>query len=169
VEITRPGDVPSLWKTEAKPTRLPLPGASRYGGKASNAAKRSHGGISLLRTDGTRNVIPLLGEFQVAGNRFRARVIGDSCGGSIVLWGAALAIAASSTAVVFLLVGFSLGPFMPTLALAGIALIAEKQSVRLSPSVEISVSFLPFILAAALLGPVSAMAVGAASLLTLFE
>jgi putative nucleotidyltransferase with HDIG domain len=35
--------------------------------------------------------------------------------------------------------------------------------------VEISVSFLPFILAAALLGPLSAMAVGAASLLALFQ
>jgi putative nucleotidyltransferase with HDIG domain len=58
---------------------------------------------------------------------------------------------------------------MPTLALAGVALIAEKQSVRLSPSVEISVSFLPFILAAALLGPLSTMAVGAVSLLALFQ
>jgi putative nucleotidyltransferase with HDIG domain len=95
--------------------------------------------------------------------------VGDSGGGAIVLWGAALAIAAILAAVVLPIVGFGFGPLLPTLALAGIAVIAEKQSVRLSPSVEISVSFLPFILAAALLGPESAMAVGAASLLALFE
>lgn len=86
-----------------------------------------------------------------------------------MIWGAALAIAAVLTATVLPLTGFGLGPLMPTLALAGIALVAEKQSIRLSPSVEISVSFLPFILAAALLGPLSAMAVGAASLLALFQ
>jgi putative nucleotidyltransferase with HDIG domain len=86
-----------------------------------------------------------------------------------VLWGSALAIAALVAAIVLPVAGFGLGPLLPTLALAGIALVAEKQSVRLSPSVEISVSFLPFILAASLLGPVSAMAVGAASLLAVFQ
>lgn len=123
----------------------------------------------MVRTDGTPDVIPLLGDFQATRNRLRARLIGDSGGGSIVLWGATLAIAASSAAVALPLVGFALGPLVPTLALAGIALVAEKQSVRLSSNVEISVSFLPFILAAALLGPVSAMIVGAASLLALLE
>ena len=123
----------------------------------------------MLRTDGTRDVIPLLREFQVVQSGFRQRFVGDSGGGWIVLWGAVLAIAAFLTAVVLPLTGFGLGPLMPTLALSGIAFVAEKQSVRLSPSVEISVSFLPFILAAALLGPLSAMVVGAASLLALFQ
>jgi putative nucleotidyltransferase with HDIG domain len=123
----------------------------------------------LLRTDGTRDVIPLWGEFQVVRSGFRQRFVGDSGDGSIVVWGAALAIAAVLTAAVLPLTGFGLGPLMPTLALAGIALVAERQSVRLSPSVEISVSFLPFILAAALLGPLSAMVVGSVSLLALFQ
>jgi putative nucleotidyltransferase with HDIG domain len=100
---------------------------------------------------------------------FRQRFVRDSGAGLIVIWGAALAIAAALAAIILPLTGFGLGALMPTLALAGMAMVAEKQSVRLSPSVEISVSFLPFILAAALLGPLSAMAVGAASLLALFQ
>jgi putative nucleotidyltransferase with HDIG domain len=123
----------------------------------------------LLRTDGTRDVIPLLGGFQVVRSRFSYAFIGDSGGVPIVLWGAVLAVAAMLATASLSLVGFGLGPFIPTLALAAIAVVAERQSVRLSPSVEISVSFLPFVLAAALFGPLSAMAVGAASLLAVFE
>src|SRR5207244_5981737 len=122
---------------------LPLPGASRHGGEASNAAKRSHGGFSLLRTDGTRDGIPLLGEFQVVRARFSASFLADSGGRGIVLWSVGLAIAAMWLVVVLPLAGFRLGPIVPTLALAGIAFVAEKQRVRLSPSVEISVSFRP--------------------------
>jgi putative nucleotidyltransferase with HDIG domain len=102
-------------------------------------------------------------------NGIRATVARDSGGTGIVLWGVALATAAASAAVTLPLAGFGFGPLIPTIALAGIALLAEKQSVRLSPTVEISVAFVPFVLAAALLGPLSAMAVGAVSLLALFE
>jgi putative nucleotidyltransferase with HDIG domain len=123
----------------------------------------------LFRTDGTGDVIPLLGEFQVVRDRFSAKFMADSGGQPIVLWGIGLAAAAALLVVMLPLAGFRFGSLVPTAALAGIALIAEKQSVRLSPSVEISVSFLPFILAAALLGPLSAIAVGAASLLGSFK
>jgi HD-GYP domain-containing protein (c-di-GMP phosphodiesterase class II) len=122
-----------------------------------------------LGTDGVFDGIPLLGEFQAVSNKFAARFAGDSGGRPVVLWAASLGLAAALLAIALPLAGFGLGPGAPTLALALIAVAAEKQSVRLSPSVEISVSFLPFILAAALLGPLSAMVVGAASILTQFN
>ena len=169
MEITQQGDVPRLWKTEAKAALLPLLSAARYCGEASNATKGSHRKALLVRTDGIVDRTPLLGEFQVIGRRFNAKFVGDSGGGAIVLWAIGVAIAAAWLTVILPVFGFQLGPLVPTLALAGVAFIAEKQSVRLSPSVEISVAFLPFILAAALFGPLSAMAVGAASLLASFE
>jgi putative nucleotidyltransferase with HDIG domain len=131
--------------------------------------RRDRTGALLVRTDGTRDRTPLLGDFQVFWGRFVARLLADSGGGAIVLWATGLALAAGWLTATLAILGFRFGALLPTFALAGIALIAEKQSVRLSPSVEVSVSFLPFILAATLLGPLSAMAVGAASLLTLFE
>ena len=50
-------------------------------------------------------------------------------------------------------------------ALAAAALLAELQSVRLSPQAEVSVSTLPIVLAAVLYGPLAAICVSAASLL----
>ena len=50
-------------------------------------------------------------------------------------------------------------------ALAAAALLAELQSVRLSPQAEVSVSTLPIVLAAVLYGPLAAVCVSAASLL----
>ena len=123
----------------------------------------------MLGTDGTSDGIPLLGEFQVIRGRFVAKLAEGSGGPAVVLWSIALAFAAGLMASALVVSGFGLGPVVPTVALALIALAAEKQSVRLSPSVEISVSFLPFILAAALLGPLAAMAVGVASILAQFR
>jgi putative nucleotidyltransferase with HDIG domain len=50
-------------------------------------------------------------------------------------------------------------------ALALAAVIAERQSVRVSPRLELSVSFLPIVLAAVIYGPLGAILVSAASLL----
>jgi len=57
------------------------------------------------------------------------------------------------------------GPLWPLAVLAITALIAERQSVRLSPRAEASVSFLPIVLAAVIYGPVAAVCVSVASLL----
>jgi len=62
-----------------------------------------------------------------------------------------------------------MGPPWPIAALAVAAVIAEKQSVRLSPRAEISVSALPIILAAAIYGPVAAICVSIASLIPSFQ
>src|SRR5215813_2084589 len=54
------------------------------------------------------------------------------------------------------------GPIWPLALLAASALVVERQSVRLSPRVQISVSFLPIVLAAVIYGPGAAIFVSIA-------
>lgn len=61
------------------------------------------------------------------------------------------------------------GPIWPLAILAASAFVAEGQSVRLSPRAEISVSFLPIVLAAVIYGPVGAILVSVTSLLLSFR
>ena len=56
-------------------------------------------------------------------------------------------------------------PIWPLAALSLAALIAERQSVRVSPRLELSVSFLPIVLAAVIYGPLGAIIVSTSSLL----
>jgi hypothetical protein len=56
-------------------------------------------------------------------------------------------------------------PTWPLVALALAALVAERQSVSISPRTQISVSFLPVVLAAVIYGALGAVIVSAASLL----
>jgi putative nucleotidyltransferase with HDIG domain len=109
-----------------------------------------------------------MGEIQVVRSKFVRRAGADSGDGAVVAWAAILVLAAVAMAIALVVSGFGVTDFAPTLALAVVALIAERQSVRLSPNLEISVSFLPFILAAALSGPLAAMLVGAVSLASQF-
>jgi putative nucleotidyltransferase with HDIG domain len=57
---------------------------------------------------------------------------------------------------------------LPVAALAVAAVVAERQSVRLSPRAWISVSALPIVLAAVIYGPLAAICVSVASLLPSF-
>jgi putative nucleotidyltransferase with HDIG domain len=59
-------------------------------------------------------------------------------------------------------------PVVPTLALGLVAFLAERQSVRLSPTIEISVGFLPFVFAAVMFGPLAGVCVAAIGLLSVF-
>ena len=65
--------------------------------------------------------------------------------------------------------GARFGPAVPIAALAALALYAEHQTVRLSATTELSVSFLPLVFAAVVFGPLAAMAVGAFALLGEFR
>jgi len=56
------------------------------------------------------------------------------------------------------------GPAWPLVVLAAFALLVERHSVRLSPQAEVSVSFLPIVLAAVIYGPAAAILVSLASL-----
>ena len=61
--------------------------------------------------------------------------------------------------------GIGIGSPYAVAALSFLALIAEKESIRLSPTVEVSVSSVIFIFAGVLFGPLAAIVVGAAGLL----
>src|SRR5438105_12450389 len=57
-------------------------------------------------------------------------------------------------------------PWLTVLGLCALTFIGERQGVRLTSCVEISVSFLPLVFAALLFGPLAAMIVGAAGMLS---
>jgi len=61
--------------------------------------------------------------------------------------------------------GIGVGSPYAVAALSALAFIAEKESVRLTPTVEVSVSSVIFIFAGVLFGPLAAIVVGAAGLL----
>ena len=81
------------------------------------------------------------------------------------LYAAALATLASGTAGYLFVTGASLGPPFVVIGLAAAAAFAERGSVRLSSTVEESISALPMLFAAVLFGPLAAMIVAAASML----
>jgi putative nucleotidyltransferase with HDIG domain len=76
-----------------------------------------------------------------------------------VLAGLALGLMAASWSLQ------GLGRWEVVLALALIAHVAEGRSMRVSPQVEVSVSFMPLALAAVLFGPAAAAVVGTAAML----
>jgi putative nucleotidyltransferase with HDIG domain len=80
-----------------------------------------------------------------------------------------LVLAGSGTAVALVLQGQTIGSPCATGALAAIAAIAERGRVRLNATTELSISLLPILFAAVAFGPLSAMVVGAASMLGGFQ
>jgi hypothetical protein len=80
-------------------------------------------------------------------------------------YGALLALGAAAFSLILLSRGYQLGPLVPTVVTAIVAFLCERLGVRVSPHLEVSVSFLPVIFAAVILGPISAMAVAFVCLL----
>jgi putative nucleotidyltransferase with HDIG domain len=76
-----------------------------------------------------------------------------------------LGLAATALVLGMVLAGLELGSPYPIIVLAGVALLAERQSIRLTPSVEVSIASITFIFAAVALGPLAAVPVGAAGML----
>jgi putative nucleotidyltransferase with HDIG domain len=112
-----------------------------------------------LGTDGNRIVYPIRGIAQ--GVR---RLAADGQARTVV-YVAALVVAALLTAVVLLAAGYSLEAPLSVLALAAAAAVAERSSLRITKTMETSISILPTLLAAVLFGPLAAAVVGAASML----
>jgi putative nucleotidyltransferase with HDIG domain len=88
---------------------------------------------------------------------------------SLAVYTSFLAVTLTFAATSIVLSGDGPAATWPLLALAGAALFADRQSVRLRPGVEISVSFLPIVLAAVIYGPGAAILVSVASLLLDFK
>jgi len=129
----------------------------------------------LLGTDGKLDGITLKGEFQGVSPKILEWFFGingrltrrDWC-----LVGYTSCLASALLVFVGYLLGkstFAIGAPWSVAALAGSAVIAEKQSVRISPRAEISVSALPIVLAAVIYGPLAAICVSIASLLPSFQ
>ena len=114
--------------------------------------------------------ITLKGEFQAARRPVLRALFGIEetvtrrDGGLIAYtFGLALAFAGLSAAVLLFAGPLPHGPLWPLAVLALSALIAERQSVRLTPRGEASVAFLPIVLAVVIYGPAAGVYVGIAS------
>jgi putative nucleotidyltransferase with HDIG domain len=75
-----------------------------------------------------------------------------------------LALTATALVVAMVMTGMELGSPYPVAILAVVALLAERQSIRLTPSVEVSIASIIFVFAAVAFGPLAAVVVGAAGM-----
>src|SRR5207253_10308533 len=80
-------------------------------------------------------------------------------------WVIFLCLGASALIVGLVLAGVGLGNPAAVLPLAALALIAERQSIRLNSRTEVSISSLVFVFAAVVFGPLAGILVGGAGLL----
>jgi putative nucleotidyltransferase with HDIG domain len=83
----------------------------------------------------------------------------------LVLYALSLAALACTFVAVLLAAGVRLeGPVWQLAILAAVAVVAERQPVRITPNTEITVSVLPMLFAAVVYGPLDAIVVGAVGL-----
>jgi len=82
-----------------------------------------------------------------------------------IVYVVALVVAAIATAASLMMAGYLIDEPIAVLALAAVAAIAERGSVRLTRNTELSISVVPTLLAAVLFGPLAAATVGGASML----
>jgi putative nucleotidyltransferase with HDIG domain len=87
----------------------------------------------------------------------------------ILIFSVALAAVTGLFAALLIEGGSPVGPPWAVLALGALAVFVERQPVRLSSNLEITVSFLPVVFAAVTFGPLAAMAVVAIGLATDFR
>jgi putative nucleotidyltransferase with HDIG domain len=87
----------------------------------------------------------------------------------LAAYAAVLVVSACGVAVAVGSAGYTAGNIWVVLTLAAVAALAERSSVRLTSTMEESISLLPTVFAAVLFGPLAAMAIGAASMLADFR
>jgi putative nucleotidyltransferase with HDIG domain len=76
-----------------------------------------------------------------------------------------LGLTATGLVAAMVFAGMALGSPYPIAVLAVVAVLAERQSIRLTPSVEVSIASITFIFAAIAFGPLAAVLVGSAGML----
>ena len=81
------------------------------------------------------------------------------------IYATTLGVIAAGTATSLILAGADTGPALVVIGLAAAAAFAERSSVRLSATVDESISALPMLFAAVLFGPLAALIVASASML----
>jgi putative nucleotidyltransferase with HDIG domain len=103
-------------------------------------------------------------------NTIVPRLSSGSASRALLLYGTTLSALALSIVTGLLLAGIRLeGPPWQLAILAAVALVAERQPVRITPNYEITFAVLPMLFAAVVYGPLDAMVVGGLSLLVDFR
>ncbi len=110
----------------------------------------------MLGTDGSAQHIPRSGE---ASSRWNSQDLRTSA------WVGALALTAVTSFAALVAAGDRLRDVWTVIALCAVSAIAERGTVRLGKTTEQSISLLPTLVAAVLLGPLAASLVGATSML----
>jgi putative nucleotidyltransferase with HDIG domain len=95
-----------------------------------------------------------------------ARRIGSSRANSLVIYAGVLGAGASGAVIAFVVSGETFGNTWVVLVLAVAAAAAERRTVTISSSTEVSVGLLPALFAAVVFGPLAALFVSAASMLS---
>jgi putative nucleotidyltransferase with HDIG domain len=108
-------------------------------------------------------LIPLLGDFSRDFlNDLRSFRKTDA---ALVRYVGCLALSAATISAALVATGYGIHAAWGVLALAAVAAVAERASVRLTATTEASISLVPTVFAAVVFGPLAAMVVGAASML----
>src|SRR5665647_2038564 len=84
---------------------------------------------------------------------------------ALLAWVALLAVGAVAMILGLVEAGFGVGQPIAVAVLVVVAIAAERESIELSPTVEVSVSPLLYVFAAVVFGPLAGVIVGAAGLL----
>ena len=161
MEITRPSDVPSLWKTEATRAAYQTLNVPTADARDTRRATDLRMDNSLARTDGSPSVSP----FWVTFKRW-PRILADvqralkQPSGRTCVWAAAL-YAGCGAALALVSPEHQPAPWWPLAGLVVVAITAEWTSVQLTSRIETSISFLPLVFTAVAFGPLAALIVGA--------
>jgi putative nucleotidyltransferase with HDIG domain len=114
----------------------------------------------LRGTNGISRIYPFWGKVQGFPGNFLD---------PLAAYAAVLVACACGAAAAVGFAGYTLGNIWVVVTLAAVAALAERSSVRLTSTMEESISLLPTVFAAVLFGPLAAMAIGAASMLADFR
>jgi putative nucleotidyltransferase with HDIG domain len=141
---------------------------------ASNVTRRARRvkAVSLgQRTDGVTTISPIRGKLKTSLRpRYEelAAFLAQHPESALYVYAGVLGLAATGLVAAMVLAGMDLGSPYPIAVLALVALLAERQSIRLTPRVEVSIASITFIFAAIAFGPLAAVLVGAAGMLAVF-
>src|SRR5262249_20961203 len=154
------GDAHILWKIEA--TRA-LPLSNRACERGTRERKKSLTQIGLPSGTDGKGLIPLLGEDfnDLIAVSARLDRISAGCGLLEAYVGTAVLVCLGY-AIALLGAGYRVGPAAIVLALCGVGIYTERNSVRITSTTVVSNSLMPALLGATLFGPIAGMLVAAA-------
>lgn len=138
-------------------------GAGDYGGDAL-----AHNELLSLGTNGNLELIPLMGETSREFAAFSVRLVAFprlARERLLELWVFTLTLAAGGACGGLVAAGFRIHQPAAVAVLAGLAFAADYGSIRLSPSLEVTVASFVCVFAAVVVGPLSGAVVAAAGLL----